>query len=368
MTELLLIRHAVNDFVKTGRLAGWTPGVHLNDEGRAQADALARRLAHTRIDALYASPLERTMETAQALLAYHPALVVQPLAEVGEVLYGAWQGAELRQLAKRKLWRAVQINPSRVRFPDGETRGESMREAQLRAVNAIETLAERHPRGVVAVVSHSDIIKMIVAHYLGLHLDLFQRIDIAPASLTILRLGFGRPMLVQVNETSFLPPPAEAQRDERPITEIRPVTSIVIDAVGEPGQRAFYLQAAGDSVSPPVTFALEKPQATMLAAQIDDLFAGTGAAPVPDPGAPLTPPPLLKPERVMFRVGRFTLQYEDQDDLICVVLEELLGAGQGTPRQMRLWATRAQIRAMAEHARDVARRGRPAGGELSVPI
>src|SRR5205814_826915 len=100
-----------------------------------------------------------------------------------------------------KLWRIVQAYPSRVQFPNGET----MRDAQMRVVNAIELLVEKHPRATVAVVSHSDIIKMIVTHYLGLHLDLFQRIEISPASLTIIALGYGRPTIVQVNETSYLP-------------------------------------------------------------------------------------------------------------------------------------------------------------------
>src|SRR5450631_1234010 len=111
MTELLLIRHAVNDFVKTGKLAGWTPEVHLNAEGRAQAQALGLRLATTKITALYASPLERTVETAQAVLAHHPMLSLQLLDDIGEVRYGDWQGAEISKLTQRKLWPIVQTFP-----------------------------------------------------------------------------------------------------------------------------------------------------------------------------------------------------------------------------------------------------------------
>jgi probable phosphomutase (TIGR03848 family) len=207
MTEFLLIRHAVNDFVKTGKLAGWTPEVHLNDEGNAQAAALGLRLAGAKIDAIYSSPLERTVETAQAVIQHHPNLQLNLLDTIGEVRYGEWQGQELGKLAQKKLWRIVQANPSRARFPNGE----AMRDAQMRAVNAIETLSEKHPHATVAVVSHSDIIKMIVTHYLGLHLDLFQRIEISPASLTIIGLGFGRPNIVQVNETSYLP----TKKDEK---------------------------------------------------------------------------------------------------------------------------------------------------------
>src|SRR5262249_18856972 len=108
MTQLLLIRHAVNDFVKTGKLAGWTPEVHLNEEGKPRAAALGLRLGKTKIDAIYSSPLERTVETAEAVVAHHPDLRLQLLEAVGEVRYGAWQGGELSKLSQRKLWRLVQ--------------------------------------------------------------------------------------------------------------------------------------------------------------------------------------------------------------------------------------------------------------------
>ncbi len=201
MTEFLLIRHGANEYTRKNKLAGWTPEVHLNDHGRAQAAALGEHLAKRTINALYSSPLERTVETAQAVLIHHPELTLQLLETVGEVRYGTWQGQELGKLSQYKLWRSVQMAPSRVRFPNGET----MREAQMRAVNALEMLYEKHPRGTIAVVSHSDIIKMIAAHYLGVHLDLFQRINVSPASLTILSLSAGRAMLDQLNETSYLP-------------------------------------------------------------------------------------------------------------------------------------------------------------------
>jgi probable phosphomutase (TIGR03848 family)/uncharacterized repeat protein (TIGR03847 family) len=346
LSEFLLIRHAVNDFVKTGKLAGWTPGVHLNELGLAQAAALGERLADTRIDALYTSPLERTVETAQAVLEHHPNLQMQLLEDVGEVRYGAWQGAELGKLMQRKLWRNVQLFPSRVRFPGGE----AMREAQRRAVNAIETLNERHPRETVAVVSHSDIIKMIVAHYLGMHLDMFQRIEIGPASLSILRLGgWGRPFLVQINETTYLPEPKKETPDERQLDEIRPVKTIALDAIGEPGHRTFYLQAAGERIDP-VTFVLEKPQAVMLAAQLHDLLGNQTTLQAAEPTA------LMTPERVMFRVGKFALQYDSGQ--ACLTLEEMPGTGQETLRTFRLWATPQQIKALADYALQVVQRGR----------
>ena len=210
MTTFLLIRHAVNDWVKTGKLAGWTPGVHLNEDGQAQAAALGQRLADRPLKAIYASPLERTMETAQAIAAHHNGLAVQSLEAVGEVRYGRWQGEEVKKLVARKMWQVIQYVPSRASFPEGET----MRRVQLRAVDALETLAERHPRQMIAVVSHSDVIKMILAHYLGMHLDLFQRIVVSPASLSVVELGYGRPFVALVNDTSHNPPkkPAESEK------------------------------------------------------------------------------------------------------------------------------------------------------------
>ena len=200
MTQILLIRHAVNDFVKTGKLAGWTPEVHLNDEGKAQAEALGKRLADVPIQHLYASPLERTMETAEAIRHLHPNLQIVQNTEIGEVRYGDWEGMEIRALASRKMWHVVQEYPSRAYFPNGET----MRGVQTRAVNEIERLANAHPRDLVVVVSHADIIKMVMAHFLGMHLDNFQRIVVSPASISSLILGYGRPYVGVVNDIAHI--------------------------------------------------------------------------------------------------------------------------------------------------------------------
>lgn len=200
MTQILLIRHAVNDFVKTGKLAGWTPGVHLNDEGKAQAEALGKRLADTPIQHLYSSPLERTIETAEAIRQYHPHLGIKHIEGIGEVRYGDWEGQEISKLAQRKMWQVVQEYPSRAYFPNGET----MRGVQERAVNALEELVAAHPRETVAVVSHADLIKMVLAHYLGMHLDVFQRIVVSPASISTLVLGYGRPYVVTVNDMAHV--------------------------------------------------------------------------------------------------------------------------------------------------------------------
>ncbi len=200
MTQILLIRHAVNDFVKTGKLAGWTPGVHLNEEGQSQAMALGKRLADTPIDVLYASPLERTMETAEAIRKHHEHLTIQQTIELGEVRYGDWEGMEINKLTGRKMWQVVQQYPSRAEFPNGET----MRGVQTRAVNGVEALVNTHPRETVAVVTHADIIKMILAHFLGMHLDEFQRIVIAPASISMLSLDFGRPYVGTMNDMAHI--------------------------------------------------------------------------------------------------------------------------------------------------------------------
>jgi len=200
MTQLLLIRHAVNDFVKTGKLAGWTPGVHLNDEGRAQAEALGARLADAAIQHIYSSPLERTMETAEAIQRHHPHLSIIQHEGIGEVRYGDWEGKSIASLQMRKMWHVVQEYPSRAVFPNGET----LRGVQARAVEAIEALVAKHPRDLIVVVSHADLIKLVLAHYLGMHLDNFQRLIVSPASINSLQLGYGRPYVSSINDTAHV--------------------------------------------------------------------------------------------------------------------------------------------------------------------
>ncbi len=200
MTTLFLVRHAVNDFVKTGKLAGWTPGVHLNDEGKAQAEALGQRLADARIDHIYASPLERTMETAEAIRQHYPHLPIESNSAIGEVRYGDWEGMEIAALRRRKMWDVVQEYPSRAQFPNGET----MRAVQVRAVDEIERMIRRHPGQTVVAVSHADLIKMVLAHFLGMHLDNFQRIVVSPASVSVLMVGHSRPYVACLNDTAHV--------------------------------------------------------------------------------------------------------------------------------------------------------------------
>ncbi len=200
MTYLLLIRHGENEWVTSHRLAGRTPGVHLNDRGREQAQQLAARLAGLPIAAVYSSPLERCMETA-APLAQALDLPVLPEPGVLEVDYGEWQGGNLKELAKRPEWRLVQVYPSGFRFPGGE----SLREVQNRAVDTLERLRQKHAGEIIAVFTHGDVVRTSLAYYLGTPLDLFQRLSIEPASVSV--LGFHRfgPRILRVNDTGQVP-------------------------------------------------------------------------------------------------------------------------------------------------------------------
>jgi probable phosphoglycerate mutase len=198
MMHMLLIRHGMTDWVGN-RLAGWTPGVHLNEEGRSQAAALAQRLAEVPLAALYSSPLERALETAQPVAQAHN-LAVQVRDGHGELRCGDWTGRTLKELQDEDLWSVVQIYPGGARFPGGE----SLREAQARTVAELDAIRDAHSGQIVAVVSHSDPIALAAAHYAGLPLDLFQRLTISPASVTefsFTRLG---PRLIYLNYTEPL--------------------------------------------------------------------------------------------------------------------------------------------------------------------
>lgn len=212
MTQILLIRHGINDMVGQKRLAGWLPGVHLNEAGRTQAEALAERLRHLPITAIYCSPLDRTVETAEPL-ARAKGLPVLVREGLGEVRYGDWTGKAIEELAKDELWRVVQFYPSGMRFPGGD----SMREMQARIVNELELIAADHPREIVAVISHADLIKAALAHYLGVHFDLFQRIAVDPTSVSVIHLTRFGPHVVRVNDDG--PLKLEPEKAERPKPE-----------------------------------------------------------------------------------------------------------------------------------------------------
>ncbi|RME36187.1 MAG: histidine phosphatase family protein, partial [Thermoflexia bacterium] len=180
-TTLLLIRHATNDLLTTHRLGGRTPAVHLNDQGRAEAEALADRLARRNLAAVYSSPMERALETAQAVAARH-GLEVHVHPGLHEVDCGQWSGLPLAQVRGNPRWLALETYPTLNPYPEGET----IWQVQVRVVAALEEIRSAHPGQSVAVVSHADPIRAAVAHYIGLPLDLFRRLLISPASLTVL--------------------------------------------------------------------------------------------------------------------------------------------------------------------------------------
>lgn len=207
-TTIFLVRHAENDWTASHKLAGRAPGVHLNDYGRQQAEALGRRLAETKFSAIYASPLERTVETAEFIAQHHP-LQVTTRPGLLEVDYGKWTGQEIKKLAKKKSWPVIQFYPSGAGFPQGET----MFRMQARMIQEINELVGQHPGESIAIVGHADLIKSAVAHYLGVHFDLFQRIVISTASITIISFNQMGPRVMVVNDTNHVPPKPK-QEDE----------------------------------------------------------------------------------------------------------------------------------------------------------
>ena len=202
-TLVLLVRHGQTP--TTGKvLPGRAPGLHLADKGKAQAEAVAARIAALQTDqrkvaAVYASPLERTRETA-APIAAALGLKVQRRQGLLECDFGQWTGASLKSLWKKPEWRTVQRNPSGFRFPGGE----SFTEMQTRIVTAIDALRAAHPGGTVVAVSHADPIKAVVAHAMGAHLDLFQRIVVSPCSVSAVLYGVDGPVVLAVNSTGDL--------------------------------------------------------------------------------------------------------------------------------------------------------------------
>lgn len=192
MTTLLFVRHAVT--AHTGhRLSGWLPGIPLSEVGRAQADRIAEGLAEVPLEALYSSPIDRCLETAKAIGSKKK---MRPRVRdaLKDTDYGDWTDRPLKPLLRTKLWRKLELFPSATRFPGGE----NLRETQTRVVEEIERIVDQHPHGLVCVVSHADPIRLTVAHYVGVHIDLFQRIQVAPATVTALHLSERGPYLLML--------------------------------------------------------------------------------------------------------------------------------------------------------------------------
>ncbi|MFO7690884.1 MAG: histidine phosphatase family protein [Cryobacterium sp.] len=201
MATVILVRHGRTTANATGVLAGRTPGITLDDVGREQAARTGERLAVVPLVGVVSSPLERCRQTSQLILDRQSGSPATPIeAGITECDYGRWQGRSLTELSVEDLWSVVQTQPAAAVFPGGE----AMAAMQARSVAAIRRLdaafeAEHGPGAVWVAVSHGDIIKSVLADALGMHLDLFQRITVSPASVSIVRYGASRPSVVSTN-------------------------------------------------------------------------------------------------------------------------------------------------------------------------
>jgi probable phosphomutase (TIGR03848 family) len=207
MPTLLLVRHGRSTANTAGILAGWSPGVDLDEHGQKQAKDLAERLAPVPVALVVSSPLDRCRQTVAPLLAARPGLTRRLDERLGECRYGDWTGRSLSELAAEPLWRTVQAQPSAATFPGPE--GESLRAMSHRAVEGIrewdaEVEREHGADAVWVACSHGDVIKAIVADALGLHLDNFQRISVEPCSVTAIRYTPHRPFLLRLGDTGEL--------------------------------------------------------------------------------------------------------------------------------------------------------------------
>ncbi|HTJ66512.1 MAG TPA: MSMEG_4193 family putative phosphomutase [Actinospica sp.] len=198
MTTVLLVRHGRSTANTAGVLAGRTPGVNLDERGETQAVELAARLMPVHLDAVVSSPLERTRQTAERLVAGREDTLFEVDERFNECDYGTWSGRPLKSLAEEPLWRTVQAHPAAAAFPDGE----SLAALSARAVAAVRAWnAKLGENATYAVVSHGDVIKAIAADAFGMHLDLFQRINVDPCSLTVIRYHGTRPSVLRLNDT-----------------------------------------------------------------------------------------------------------------------------------------------------------------------
>ncbi|MFF0187304.1 histidine phosphatase family protein [Streptomyces sp. NPDC005244] len=221
MPTLILVRHGRSTANTAGLLAGWTPGVALDERGTQQAAALPGRLAGLPIAEIVASPLQRCQETVQPLREARPEVPAHSDERIGEAHYGDWSGRKLAELQDEPLMEVVQAHPSAAAFPGGE----SMRAMQTRAAEAVREWNARVERdhgsdAVYLMCSHGDIIKALVADALGLHLDLFQRISVEPCSITAIRYTRLRPFLVRLGDTgdfASLAPREEPPSGDAPV-------------------------------------------------------------------------------------------------------------------------------------------------------
>ncbi len=200
MATILLIRHGQNNTIgKT--LTGRLPGVHLNEAGKVQAQRLSEALAGIPIKAVYASPLERTLETAEPIAEVQD-LSVEVFPSLLEIDFGEFQGEEMKELGKKKFWKSLHDDPTQVRFPGGE----NYTEAQNRLVEGVLQINNQYDdKDTVVCVSHCDSIRLIVSYFLGQPLKNFHRINIAPASISVLYLQAERIAFGPINFTLEFP-------------------------------------------------------------------------------------------------------------------------------------------------------------------
>lgn len=211
MPLILLIRHGENDYSKKGRLAGRLPDVHLNERGQKQAEELGQALAEVPLKAIYSSPLERAMETAEPIAKARKLSIIQEPGLL-ESNVGKWQGQSIRRLALTRYWRIVQRAPSRAGHPGGET----FLQTQTRIASTLDAICAKYkPRDIIAFVFHSDPIKLAIAHYIGLPLDHFQRLTCDPASVTMLAVGEAGAQLIWLNRRPPLSFPFPTKRPRK---------------------------------------------------------------------------------------------------------------------------------------------------------
>jgi probable phosphomutase (TIGR03848 family) len=239
MSTLVLLRHGRSTANTSGVLAGWTPGVNLDETGRQQADAVAARLRPVPLAAIVTSPLDRCQQTLAPIWADRE---LAPVVDdrLGECRYGEWTGKKLTELVNEPLWKVVQQHPSAAVFPGAD--GEGLAATQARAVAAVrewnaKVEASHGKTAVWLACSHGDVIKAILADAYGMHLDLFQRIVVDPCSISIVRYSETRPFVVRVNDiggdlTGLLPPEKPAAEAAATPDQVDPSDAVVGGGAG----------------------------------------------------------------------------------------------------------------------------------------
>lgn len=373
MSIVLLIRHATTDYVKNGVLAGLTPGIHLNAEGQRQADDLAKRLAGLSLHAIYSSPVDRAVDTAKAI-AICQKLDVAIRERLGEADCGDWTGKPIKELDNTETWKMIQTKPVGVKLGGN---GESIDQVQRRMVAEIDELVRRHPDQIIAVVSHADPIKSVLAHYLRMDLNDFQRLALSPASVSALVFDKENVRLVRMNDNGKLELPKPEKKNEKEkeekteqtaqgeksvevkyVHDLNPVNRITVGTLGDPGKRTFFVQAEQGLTL--VSVLAEKQQVSALSKSLNEMLERLGEA--KETGEAISKYELLlrEPVEPVFRIGQLGLGYDQSNELIVLVAYELPETE--NPEEVnavRFWATARQMRALAKHAEEIVSSGRP---------